>query len=119
MSELKEAARIVAAVADIAAPALVADDDVPSVTTITKAKEVIERIVTQDPPLRSKRVWAAVLGAVGMIMGAVAAALMMPEAKEVVGPAAPMLAAIIGAIASGLGGGAAGVSKATDQRPER
>jgi hypothetical protein len=119
MNELTEAARIVATVADMAAPALVRDGKVPSVTTITKAQEVIERIVTQDPPLESKRVWATVFGVVGMIMGGLAAALMMPEAKEVVGPSAPMLAAIIGSIASGLGGGAALVSKATDQRPTR
>lgn len=119
MSELKAVGRIVAAFAEEAVPALIRDDNVPSVNTRTEAQAAIRRVVTQDPNMESKRVWAGVLGIVGLVLGGIAAALMVPEAKEVFGPAAPMWAAIFGSIASGLGGGAALVSKALDPRPTR
>ncbi len=119
MSELNEVGRIVAAFAEEAVPALIRDDNVPSVNTRAEAKAAIERVVKQSPALQSERVWAGVLGVVGMILGGLAAAFMLPEAKEVIGPAAPLWAAILGSLASGLGGGAALVSKATDPRPTR
>ena len=119
MSELQEVGRIVAALAEEAVPVVIRDDNVPSVNTRTEALSAIERVVTQSPKLQSERVWAGVFGILGLALGGIAAALMVPEAKEAFGPAAPIWAAMLGSVASGLAGVAALVSKATDPRPTR
>jgi hypothetical protein len=69
--------------------------------------------------MHSERVWAGVFGILGLALGGIAAALMVPEAKAAFGPAAPIWAAMLGSVASGLAGVAALVSKANDPRPTR
>jgi hypothetical protein len=59
----------------------------------------------QDPPLKSKRVYATILAVV-------AAGLSIPEAQELFGPIAPMVAAMAAAAMAGM-------SKITDGRPLR
>ena len=121
MSDLKYVGQVVAhrSLTSFVQAELIRDEKLPEINTSSEAQAAIERVVTQDTNMESKRVWAGVLGIVGLVLGGIAAALMVPEAKEVVGPAAPMWAAILGSIASGLGGGAALVSKALDPRPTR
>ena len=104
---------------DYAKPMLIDSDALPEIQDRVTAAAAIDQVVKQSAPLRSERVWAGVFGIVGLVLGGIAAALMVPEAKEVFGPAAPIWAAMLGSVASGLAGGAALVSKATDQRPTR
>jgi hypothetical protein len=104
---------------DYAAPHLVASDALPEIVDFQEAQAAIDMVVKQSAPLHSERVWAGVFGILGLVLGGVAAALMVPEAKEAVGPTAPIWATLLGSVASGLAGVAALVSKATDQRPTR
>ena len=104
---------------DYAVPNLIQSDALPQIQDRTEAEAAIDRVVKQSSRLHSERVWAGVFGILGLVLGGIAAALMVPEAKEVVGPAAPIWAAMLGSVASGLAGGAALVSKATDQRTTR
>ena len=105
MSELKEAGRIVATVAELAVPALIRDEKVPSVNTRTEAVAVIERIVTQSPKWQSERVWAAVFAALTAVLAA-------PEVQAILGPWAPVATALVSAVLAGW-------SKFSDQRPTR
>ena len=102
-----------------ATPMLIASDALPQIADRTEAEAAIDMVVKQSDRLHSERVWAGVFGLIGLVLGGLAAALMVPEAKEAVGPAAPIWAAMLGSVASGLAGAAALVSKATDQRPPR
>ena len=112
--------QIVAQAAEIyAAPKLVASDALPDIRDRLAAEAAIDQVVKQSDRLHSERVWAGVFGILGLVLGGIAAALMVPEAKEAFGPAAPIWAAMLGSVASGLAGVAALVSKATDQRPTR
>ena len=120
MSDKSLIGQIVAQAAqDYAKPMLIASDALPQILDRTEAEAAINMVVRQSTPMHSERVWAGVFGIIGLVLGGIAAALMVPEAKEAVGPAAPMWAAILGSIASGLGGVAALVSKASDHRPTR
>jgi hypothetical protein len=105
MSELKEAGRIVATVAELAVPALIQDEKVPSVNTRAEAVAAIERIVTQSPKWQSERVWATVFGVL-------TAVLAVPEVQVYLGPWAPVATAALTAVLAGW-------SKATDPRPTR
>ena len=102
-----------------ATPMLIASDALPQIESRTEAEAAIDRVVKQSSRLHSERVWAGVFGIIGLVLGGIAAALMVPEAKEAFGPAAPIWAAMLGSIASGLAGVAALVSKANDPRPTR
>ena len=104
---------------DYAASKLVQSDALPEITDYKAAEAAINQVVKQSAPLHSKRVWAGVFGILGLVLGGIAAALMVPEAKEAFGPTAPIWATLLGSVASGLAGVAALVSKATDQRPTR
>jgi hypothetical protein len=102
-----------------AVPTLIASDALPDIQDRLAAEAAIDRVVKQSAPLHSERVWAGVFGILGLVLGGIAAALMVPEAKEAFGPAAPIWAAMLGSVASGLAGVAALVSKANDPRPTR
>ena len=104
---------------DYAASKLVQSDALPEIQDYRAAEAAINQVVKQSAPLHSERVWAGVFGILGLVLGGIAAARMVPEAKEAVGPAAPIWAAMLGSVASGLAGVAALVSKAPDQRPTR
>jgi hypothetical protein len=104
---------------DYAAPNLIQSDALPEIQDRTEAEAAIDRVVKQSSRLHSERVWAGVFGIIGLVLGGIAAALMVPEAKAAFGPAAPIWAAMLGSVASGLAGAAALVSKATDPRPTR
>ena len=112
-------AEYVASAAQNAAPMLIEDTDLPEITNFQAAEAAINMVVKQSPLLRSERTLSGVLGILGLVLGSIAAALMVPEAKELVSPAAPIWAAMLSSVASGLAGVAAIVSKATDQRPTR
>lgn len=105
MSELKAVGRIVAAVAEEAVPALIRDDNVPSVNTRIEAMDAIERVVTQDPGMESKRVWAAMFAVLTAILAA-------PEIQEMLGAWAPVATAILSAVLASW-------SKLSDPRPTR
>lgn len=105
MTELTEAGRIVATVAEMAVPALIQDAKVPSVNTRTEAVAIIKRIVMQSPKWQSERVWATVFGVL-------TAVLAVPETQAYLGPWAPVATAALTAILAGW-------SKATDPRPTR
>jgi len=120
MSDKVLIGRIVAQAAqNYATPMLIASDALPQIADRTEAEAAINQVVKQSAALHSERVWAGVFGISGLVLGGIAAALMVPEAKEAIGPAAPMWAAMLGSVASGLAGAAALVSKATDPRPTR
>ena len=120
MSDKSLIGQIVAQAAqDYAKPILIASDALPQIADRTEAEAAIDQVVKQSSRLHSERVWAGVFGILGLVLGGIAAALMVPEAKEAIGPAAPIWAAMLGSIASGLAGAAALVSKATDPRPTR
>lgn len=120
MTEKALIGKIVAQAAhDFAGPYLVQSDALPEIQDYRAAETAIDRVVKQSAPLHSERVWAGVFGILGLVLGGIAAALMVPEAKEAFGPTAPIWAAMLGSVASGLAGVAALVSKANDQRPTR
>jgi len=104
---------------DFAPNRLVQSDALPEIQNRSEAEAAIDLVVKQSAPLYSERVWAGVFGILGLVLGGIAAALMVPEAKEAFGPTAPIWAAMLGSVASGLAGTAALVSKATDPRPTR
>ena len=117
---IKEAvAAAVACDARRLAPTLVRSDGFPMIVTNDAAQDAIDAVVTQDPLLRSWRVWASVLGAVGFALASVSAVLVTPEAGELFGQKAPAIAAILAAVASGVGSVAALLSKFFDPRPIR
>ena len=120
MSDKALIGQIVAQAAhDYAASTLIQSDALPEIQDFRAAEAAIDQVVKQSPLMRSERVWAGVFGILGLVLGGIAAALMVPEAKDAVGPAAPIWAAVLGSVASGLGGVAALVSKANDLRPTR
>lgn len=120
MTEKSLIGKIVAQAAhDFAPNRLVQSEALPEIQNRSEAEAAIDRVVKQSAPLHSERVWAGVFGIVGLVLGGIAAALMVPEAKEAFGPTAPIWATMLGSVASGLAGAAALVSKATDQRPTR
>jgi hypothetical protein len=119
MNELRKVGKLIAYEADNLVPALVRDDNLPGIMTRKAAADAINSIVRQDPALKSTRVWAGVSGIAGLLCGALAAALMMPEAKEFIGPMAPVIAAALASLASGVAGAGALVSKHADQRQTR
>lgn len=105
MSELKAVGRIVAAIAEEVVPVLIRDDNVPSINTRIEALDAIERVVTQDAVVTSKRVWATV-------MAVLTAVLAVPEVQSYLGPWAPIVTAALSAALAGW-------SKAEDPRPVR
>ena len=120
MSDKVLIGRLVAQAAqNYSTPMLIASDALPQIADRTEAEAAINQVVKQSTPMHSERVWAGVFGILGLVLGGIAAALMVPEAKEAFGPSAPIWAAMLGSVASGLAGGAALASKASDKRPTR
>jgi hypothetical protein len=119
MSETELVAQYVAITAEDLIPTLIKDSTLPGIVTRAGAEAAIDAAVYQDAGLSSKRVWAGVLGLGGLVLSGVAAAMLLPEAKELAGPVAPLIATVLGSVASGLAGAAALVSKAQDPRPAR
>jgi hypothetical protein len=119
MRENERVAKYVAATAEDLIPTLIKDSTLPGIVTRAGAEAAINAAVFQDSGLSSKRIWSGVLGLGGLVLSGIAAALLLPEAKEVAGPIAPLVATVLGSVASGLAGAAALVSKAQDPRPAR
>ena len=105
MSELKEVGLVVAGASEYLVPLIIQNKDVPSVTDDEGAQAILERVVTQSPPLTSKRNWAVVFA----VLTAVAA---VPEVQAYLGPWAPVITAALSAALARW-------SKASDPRPTR
>jgi hypothetical protein len=119
MKDVRIVAEKIAEQALLRAPSLVADNRLSSINNMDDAVNAIEAAVTQDSAFRSIRIWAALLGILGLVLGGISVALAMPEAREAWGASATVYSGIIGSIASGAAGAAALISKMFDPRPTK
>lgn len=104
-TELKDIGKQVAHASALLIPALISNDNIPSVTTRAQALDALEQVVTQSPPETSRRVWAA-------FFAVWTAVLAVPEVQGLLGAWYPVATALLSA-------GLAVWSKASDPRPMR
>ena len=105
MSENRLIGETVARAAEGAISLLIADQKIPSINTRVDAMAAIDKIVTQDPKMKSLRVWAA-------IAAIATAVLAVPEVQTYLGPWAPVLTSVLTAALAVW-------SKEADLRPVR
>ena len=104
-AELKDIGKRVEHASALLIPALIADDNIPSVTTRAQALDALEHVVTQSPPETSQRVWAA-------FFAVATAVLAVPEVHCLLGCWYPVATALLSAALAFW-------SKAADPRPMR
>jgi len=105
MNELKQVAQRVAEDAMQLIHNLVADTTLPGISDPTAAREAIKAVVTQDPGLESKRIWAAVFAVLTAILA-------VPEVQALLGAWTPVATAVLSAVLASW-------SKVFDPRPIR
>jgi len=104
-AELKDIGKLVASCAAGLIPQMIADDNIPSVTTRAQAFDALEQVVTQSLPETSRRVWAA-------FFAVATAVLAVPEVQGLIGSWYPVATALLSAALALW-------SKASDPRPMR
>ena len=104
-AELKDIGKLVASSAAVLIPQMIADDNIPSVTTRAQALDALEQVVTQSPPNTSRRAWS-------VFFASMTAVLAVPEVQGLLGSWYPVATALLSAALAFW-------SKASDPRPMR